>query len=361
LSAILGWTTVLRKRPLESELVERGLDTIERNARMQTQLIEDLLDMSRITSGKVRLDIQPVVPVRIVEAALETVRPTADSKGVRLEAFLDPQAGPVSGDPGRLQQILWNLLSNAIKFTPRDGKIQVHLERVNSHVEITVADTGEGIPAEFLPHVFERFRQSDASTTRQHTGLGLGLSIVRHLVELHGGLVRAKSRGIGHGSTFVVQLPVALLQREPPTDYQHPRTPAPVPVHYDPDELAGVRILVVDDEVDGREILAVTLEGCGAIVASAQSGAEALGLVETFAPDVLISDIGMPQMDGYEFLRRVRAQSQRMIPAIALTAFARPGDRTRALRAGFLVHVSKPVEPGELVATIAAALGRWSL
>jgi PAS domain S-box-containing protein len=361
LGAILGWSQVLRLRTTNREQLESGLQTIERNARMQAQLIEDLLDMSRITSGKVRLDIQPVAPVSFIEAAVETVRPAAQAKNVRLETLLDPNAGPVSGDPNRLQQVVWNLLSNAIKFTPKDGKVKVGLQSVNSQVEITVTDSGIGIPPEFLPHVFERFRQADSSTTRKFGGLGLGLSIVRSLVELHGGTVGVRSGGEGQGSTFVVHLPLTAIHT-PTYDAarQHPRVPRAT-TEFARTDLSGVKVLIVDDEADARGLIQRLLLECDAEVTTAASASEALALMEREQPDVLVSDIGMPEVDGYELLRRVRALAHdrgRKIPAIALTAFARSEDRTKALRAGFQVHVSKPVEPSELVATVASVAGR---
>jgi PAS domain S-box-containing protein len=362
LSAILGWSQVLRRRKVEEAELHQALDIIERNARVQTQLIEDLLDMSRITSGKVRLDIQPLQPISFVEAALETVRPAADAKGIRVEKILDPAAGPISGDPSRLQQVVWNLLSNAIKFTPKDGKVQVVLQRVNSHIEISVADTGIGIKGGFLPHVFERFRQADASTTRKHGGLGLGLSIVKHLVELHGGTVGAHSMGEGRGTTFTVHLPLTAVQRSADGERRHhPRTAKDAPQDYRLANLAGVKVLVVDDEPDARDLLSRVLTDCGAEVLTAASAREALELVQKERPHLLVSDVGMPDVDGYELLRQVRALGEAQggkLPAIALTAFARSEDRTRALRAGFLVHVSKPVEPSELVATVASVTGR---
>ncbi|HVL35676.1 MAG TPA: ATP-binding protein, partial [Burkholderiales bacterium] len=362
LSAILGWSQVLRRRAMPQDELNHGLDVIERNARAQTQLIEDLLDMSRITSGKIRLDIQPVDPASVIEAAVDTVRLAAAAKGVRLETILDPAAGPVSGDPGRLQQVIWNLLSNAIKFTPREGKVTVTLARVNSHVEIEVADTGAGIRPEFVPHVFDRFRQADASTTRKHGGLGLGLSIVKHLVELHGGSVRVNSAGEGRGSTFSVELPLAAVQRRDlPTPREHPVAPRGLGVDYRVADLEGVKVLVVDDEPDARELLRRVLSDCGAEVLAAADAGQALELVRTARPQVVVTDIGMPHADGYELLRRLRALAAGQggrIPAIALTAFARSEDRTRALRAGFLAHVAKPVEPAELVATVASVAGR---
>ena len=362
LSAILGWSQVLRLRRMSAEELEQGLHAIERNARAQIRLIEDLLDMSRITSGKLRLDVQPVDPATIIEAAIETVRPAAEAKGIRLRQVLDPVAGPVSGDPNRLQQVVWNLLSNAIKFTGRGGQIQIALERVNSHIEISVADTGIGIDPAFLPHVFERFRQADASSTRQFAGLGLGLSIVKHLVELHGGMVRASSQGRGKGATFAVHLPLTILHDSwHDEDRVHPKAERAVSLDFARADLSGLRILVVDDEADAREVIRRVLVECRAEVLVAGTAEAALDCVRRERPDVLVSDIGMPEVDGYELLRRIRALGHSAggrLPAIALTAFARSEDRTRALRAGFLVHVSKPVEPSELVATVASVSGR---
>lgn len=364
LSAILGWSQVLRHHATENADLRQGLEAIERNARVQTQLIEDLLDVSRITSGKVRLDIQPLEPMTFIDAAVETVRPAAEARGIRLEKILDPAAGPISGDPGRLQQVVWNLLTNAIKFTPKGGKVQVLLERVNSHLEISVTDTGIGIDPVFLPHLFERFRQADASTTRKHGGLGLGLSIVKHLVELHGGTVCAKSAGEGCGATFVVHLPLTAIRRSvDSSERRHPKSAHLFP-GFHPVDLSGIKVLVVDDEPDARALIKRVLADCSAEVILAGGAAEALTLVEAERPQVVVSDIGMPDVDGYEFLKRVRALGQARggkIPAIALTAFARTEDRTRALHAGFLVHVAKPVEPSELVATIASVVGRTGI
>ncbi|HUG53807.1 MAG TPA: ATP-binding protein, partial [Vicinamibacteria bacterium] len=370
LSAILGWAHMLRTRPVGEEDLRKGLDTIERNARMQTQLIEDLLDMSRIASGKVRLDVQPVQPVTFVEAALETVRPAAEAKGVRLEKVLDSTAGPVSGDPGRLQQVVWNLLTNAIKFTPRGGKVQVLLQRVDSHVEVTVGDTGTGIEPEFLAHVFERFRQADASATRQFGGLGLGLAIVKNLTELHGGTVRVHSGGRNEGSAFTVCLPLTVMHRGDEADPRaHPGAAEAGVLDFRPTDLSGLKVLVVDDQEDARELIARVLGECKAEVITASSADEALLLVERERPHVLVSDIGMPDVDGFELLKRVRALGADRggrVPAIALTAFARSEDRTRALHHGFRVHVAKPVEPAELVATVASVAertgpgGKWA-
>ncbi|MGZ5121819.1 MAG: ATP-binding protein [Burkholderiales bacterium] len=362
LSAILGWSQVLRLRTMGEAELRQGLETIERNARVQTQLIEDLLDMSRITSGKLRLDIQQVAPAKFIEAAAETVRPAAEAKSIRVETVLDPAAGPISGDPGRLQQVVWNLLSNAIKFTSRSGRVQVVLQRVNSHIEISVADTGIGIRSEFIPHVFDRFRQADASTTRTFGGLGLGLSIVKRLVELHGGTVRAKSEGEGHGTTFTVLLPLSAIRTNADAqDRIHPTTASALAFDFHRSDLSGIKVLVVDDEPDARDLIQRVLAECHAQVLTAGSAAEALALVKAEKPHVLVSDIGMPDVDGYELLRRVRALGPTRggnVPAVALTAFARSEDRTRALHAGFLVHVSKPVEPSELVATVASVTGR---
>lgn len=362
LSAILGWSQVLRHHLADNPDMRHGLDAIERNARTQAQLIEDLLDMSRIASGKVRLDVQTTDPTAFIEAAVETVRPAAESKGIRVEKFLDPLAGPISGDPGRLQQVIWNLLTNAVKFTPRGGKVQVVLARVNSHIEISVADTGSGIRPDFLPHLFERFRQADSTTTRKHGGLGLGLSIVKQLVELHGGSVSAKSDGEGRGATFTVELPLTVVHRNLHGGARlHPQAPQFTAVDFRPADLAGIRVLVVDDEPDARDLLKRILLDCGAEVLLAEGAGEAVRLIEAERPDVMISDVGMPDVDGYELLKRVRALGRERggrLPAVALTAFARSEDRTRALLAGFLVHVAKPVDPSELVATIASVVGR---
>jgi signal transduction histidine kinase/ActR/RegA family two-component response regulator len=362
LNSILGWSHILRARRMSEAELHQGLEVIERNARIQNQLIEDLLDMSRIASGKMRLDIQPVSPLSFIEAAIETVQPAADAKGIRLRKLLDPSAGPITGDPNRLQQVVWNLLANAIKFTGKNGRVEVLLERVNSHIEITVADTGVGITPEFLPLVFERFRQADASRTRTVKGLGLGLSIVKNLVELHGGAVQVTSPGEGRGATFTVQLPLTVVHRDTDVGERlHPRGLRGTVLEFHRPNLSGIKVLVVDDQADARDLIQRVLEECDAQVFTASAADDALSRVEKDRPDVLVSDIGMPDVDGYELLRRVRALGPAKggrLPAIALTAFARSEDRTRALRAGFLVHVSKPVEPAELVATVASVVGR---
>jgi CheY-like chemotaxis protein len=356
LNAILGWSQILRPHGQRDAEIAEGLSVIERNARVQTQLIEDLLDMSRIISGKIRLDVQQVNIQEVVNAAVDSVRHSADAKGIRLQVLLDPLAGPVRGDPGRLQQCFWNLLSNAIKFTSKGGKVQVTLERVNSHLEVCVIDNGQGIKPEFLPHVFERFRQADASTNRRYGGLGLGLSIVKHLVELHGGTIRAKSAGEGCGATFCIELPITVVETQKPGT-RHPGSYTLESPAAEYPSLAGLTILAVDDEPDGRELIKRVLEDCGAKVVLAASAQEGLSMVLSERPDLIISDIGMPEEDGYEFMKKVRAlrpEDGGRTPAAALTAFARAEDRTRALRAGYQTHVSKPVEPTELTAVAAS-------
>ncbi len=362
LTAILGWAHLMRGGQLEGDGAAKALETIERNARSQAQLIDDLLDVSRIVTGQLRLDVVPVSPHSFIDPAVEAVRPAAEAKGVRLQKVIDTGVGAIMGDPARLQQVVWNLLTNAVKFTPRGGRVQVRLERVNSRIEIAVSDTGAGIDPEFFPHVFERFRQADQRTTRQHGGLGLGLAIVRHLMELHGGTVRADSAGEGTGATFTVTLPVAPIhRREEAKERVAPATPDLLPAHECPERLDGLRVLVVDDEPDARELLSVGLGQCGAEVTAASSTREALEAVAAAKFDVLISDIGMPREDGYELIRRVRELppgAGGKTPAIALTAYARTEDRLRALRAGFEMHVSKPVELTELVVVISNLVRR---
>jgi signal transduction histidine kinase/ActR/RegA family two-component response regulator len=358
LNAVLGWSEMLLLRVAPDADIRRGLETIVRNARAQAQLIEDLLDMNRIVSGKIRLDVQSVDLAAVVEAALDAVRPSAEAKTIRVRKTLDPLAGPVFGDPHRLQQVVWNLLSNAVKFTPKSGTVDLLLRRVNSHVEIVVTDSGIGISAEFLPHVFERFRQADSSTTRRHGGLGLGLSIVRQLIELHGGSVRAESPGLQQGSTFVVSLPVRAIHEEEHRPHPAART---WPVRHAEIRLTGVRVLVVDDEPDARELLRGVLADADATVFTAASADEALELLRSSRPDVIVSDVGMPDRDGYQLLRAVRALPPAeggRTPAIALTAFARSEDRTRAMLAGYQVHIAKPIEPHELIVTIGSLTGR---
>lgn len=356
LNAILGWSQIVLLRGRLGQEDRHGLETIARNARAQAQMIDDLLDMNRIVSGKLRLDVQRVELAGIIDAALEGIQPSADAKAIRVRRTLDPNAGPVSGDPHRLQQIVWNLVTNAVKFTPKGGQIDVLLQRVNSHVEVVVHDTGVGIGPDFLPHVFERFRQADASTTRPFAGLGLGLSIVKQLVELHGGTVHAQSPGEGLGATFTVRLPLrALRHEEPSAPREHPTSSVASPGARRSVSLAGLRVLVVDDEVDARELVKAALSAAGAEALLAGSAAEALDAVRQRRPDVIVSDIGMPGRDGYQLMedvRRLEPDAGGDAPAIAVTAFARTEDRTRAMLAGYQVHMAKPIEPQELVATI---------
>ena len=356
LSPILAWARMLRAGGLPADKQHAAVEAIERNAMAQAQLVEDLLDVSRIVSGKLRLDVRPTGLERVVAGALDAVRPSADARQVRLQVVLDPRPGMVLGDPDRLQQVAWTLLSNAVKFTPRGGRVQVGLERVDSHLELTVSDTGQGIAPELLPRVFERFWQADAGTTRTAGGLGLGLAIVRHLVELHGGSVSAHSDGVGQGASFTVRLPLMVMrdaarapERRHPTAVDRPATP-------DVPRLDGVCVLVVDDEPDSNEMVAVLLASHGAEVRVAASAAQALAILERWRPHVLVSDIGMPEVDGFELIRRVRERddARAHVPAIALTAYARVEDRVRSLTAGFQMHVTKPVDPFELVAVVAS-------
>jgi CheY-like chemotaxis protein len=359
LNAVLGWARMLNTGAVSYDQRQHALEAIERSAHLQAHLIEDLLDVSRIITGKVRLDVRPLELCVVVEAALDAVRPAAEARGVRLHKILDPLPAPVTGDGARLQQVVWNLLSNAIKFTNRGGRVEVTVRRVNSHVEIVVADTGAGISADFLPHVFERFRQADGTRARPHGGLGIGLAIVRHLVELHGGTVHAFSAGEGQGSTFTVQLPLTVARfiadDEPHVTIRTLTTTLPLAV-----SLAGVRVLAVDDDRESRELVATILRSAGADVQSATSAAEALRVLADTAFDVLVSDIGMPQQDGHSLIQAIRSDegTGRRLPAVALTAHARVEDRLAALMAGFDVHVPKPVEPAELTTVIAALVRR---
>jgi PAS domain S-box-containing protein len=359
LNAILGWATLLRRLTPGSEDHGRGLETIERNARVQGQIIADLLDMSRIISGKVQLDVQPIDLQDVINAALDAVRLSIEAKKLRLRVTLDAKAGRLRGDPGRLQQVFWNLLTNAVKFTPSGGHIDLVMERVNSHVEVSVEDSGIGIKPEFLAFVFDRFRQADSSTTRRHGGLGLGLSIVKHLVELHGGSVRVKSAGEGQGTTFIVAMPISVIRMEESSLTERPAFSDADISTIELPSLAGTRALVVDDQPDARILISRLIEEYGGRCLLAESGAEALKLLADGDVNILISDIGMPDFDGYQLIRKIRSMkpaSIRNLPAIALTAYARADDRQRALLAGFQMHVSKPVEPRELVAGIASLL-----
>ncbi|MFP5264045.1 MAG: GAF domain-containing protein [Blastocatellia bacterium] len=365
LHAILGWTSMLTRQKFDEDIFNRATDTIDRNARLQARLIEDMLDVSRIISGKLRLETQPVDLTTVINAAVDTVRSAADAKEIRLEAVLAYGAGLVLGDPVRLQQVVWNLLTNAIKFTPKGGHVQAQLQRIDSYFELTVSDTGPGIDEAFLPYVFDRFRQANSTAARRHGGLGLGLAIVRHLVELHGGTVKVDNRAEGHGAVFTVVLPVMVLRKpagplamESERAYSSLSETAPI---YSPQALEGLRVMVVDDEADARELLRAMLEQYGAEVKTSSSSGEALEMLEQYKPNVLVSDIGMPGEDGYELIKKVRALEPERggrIPAVALTAYARAEDRIRALTAGYNMHVPKPVEPTELLIVIASLSGR---
>ena len=357
LNAVLGWASILRSQattPVPEEL-EQGLEIIERNARGTAQLIEELLDMSRVINGKLRLDVQPLDLHAVVSEAVESVLPTANAKSIRLTKVLDPRGGPITGDPNRLQQVLWNLLTNAVKFTPRNGRVQVFLRRVNSHVEITVTDSGEGIAAEFLPHIFTRFSQADTSISRRHGGLGLGLALVKSLVELHGGTVSAASAGLGQGATFLISLPLTVVRSN---TAEPPLTPAPSsndPASTLPD-LGGLHVLIVDDEPDARNLIRRILAGCNAAVTTAGSAAEALHAVKKHRPTMILSDIGMPDEDGYDFLNKLRRLPDSEggnTPAVALTAFARRKTAGAGSMAGFQMHLPKPIEAAELLAVVA--------
>jgi signal transduction histidine kinase len=356
LNAVLGWTRILRdRRDLEPELMTRALHVIDRNATVQSRLIDDMLDMARIVSGKLRLDLQPVDMVPVIMAAVDVVTPAARARGVLLRTSLDPALRRLLADPARLQQIAWNLLSNAVKFTDAGGKVDVQLAYAGQAAVLTVRDTGRGIAAELLPYVFDRFRQGDASSARREGGLGLGLALVRELVELHGGRVSVESAGQGHGATFVVSLPAEA------TDSTSDEPPAAGSV--DDGRLAGIRVLVVDDEIDARDLIVATLMRSGAHVIAVASPDEALDILTANGgdglPDVLVSDIGMPGEDGYAFIRRLRtraAESGGAIPAVAVTGYATADDRRRILGAGFQVHLAKPVDPHGLCAAIAGLL-----
>jgi CheY-like chemotaxis protein len=324
-------------------------------------MVEDILDVSRIVSGKMRLNVQPVDLPLILHESIETLRPAADAKRIKVQTLIDPQVGPIAGDPDRLRQIVWNLLSNAIKFTPKEGHVQLQLARINSSVEITVSDTGVGIAPDFLPHIFERFRQADSGTARQHAGLGLGLAIVRNLVEMHGGKVSASSDGPGSGATFRVRLPVMIAHADTVAEHRvHPRHEASPPLQLLPD-LTGTHVLAIDDEPDAVRLLAEILQAAGAVVTTATSAAAALDLVEASPPDVIIADLGMPIMDGFELIGRIRQSDHKQVretPAAALTAYARSEDRARALQRGFEMHLAKPVDPVELVSAVKALARR---
>jgi signal transduction histidine kinase/ActR/RegA family two-component response regulator len=360
LTSMIGWSRMLREGGMDELRTAHALETIERNARSQAQLVEDLLDISRIVTGKVRLDVRLVPLPPVIEAAVESLRPAADAKKIQLEIVLDPNANPVSGDPERLKQVMWNLLSNAIKFTPERGLVRVALMRINSHIEISVTDTGRGISPSFLPHIFQRFRQADATSTREIGGLGLGLALSRHFIEMHGGTIQVESPGEGKGSVFTIRLPVmptlsALKEAGP----SHSITASTFSA-LDLPPLDNVRVLAVDDEPDTLNMLATLLSQRRAQVRTVASAKGALSMMESWRPDLILADIGMPGEDGYSLITKIRALNREQggeTPAIALTAYARVEDRMRTLAAGFQMHVAKPVDPSELI-TIVASLAR---
>jgi signal transduction histidine kinase len=352
LNAIVGWARMLQTGSLDVDTARHACEVIYRNAQAQTRLVEDLLDFGRINSGKMRLEIRPIYPIDFVKAAIDSVQPAATARRLRVETQLDPRAGPISGDPDRLQQVVWNLLVNAIKFTPEGGRLQVQLQRLSSDVEIVVSDTGQGIAAEVLPHIFEMFRQGDSGSARSSTGLGLGLALVRHLVHAHGGSVEAASPGPGQGAVFRVRLPVVV----------HPTLPTGRDERQAPSEagalattaITGVRVLVVEDDVDSLQLQTHLLMAHGGDVRGASSVAEAMAILKDWRPAVIVSDVEMPHEDGYTLVRRLREEVEGYIPAIALTAYSRTHDRVRAFTAGFSAHLTKPVEPAELLALIAS-------
>ena len=356
LNAIVGWARMLSDAAMPPEKQTHAIEVIRRNADAQARLIEDLLDVSRIISGKMILEMHPVEPVRFITSVIETVRPALDAKMIKLTMDIDPRTSSITGDEARLRQVVWNLVSNAAKFTPRHGNIKVVQKRVASEIEICVSDDGQGMDAEFIPYVFDRFRQADGGIARQYGGLGLGLAISRHLVELHGGSIHAESDGVGLGSTFRVRLPIAQARNAIPqlSDVADQQAHSARQPSSPPNALHGLRVLIVEDDEDSRELLLAVLRGCGAEVDGACSGAEALVLFEQARPNIVISDIGMPEMDGYDLIRRLRVMNEgsALVPAIALTAFARKEDKSRALAEGFQAHVAKPIDPTELVQTV---------
>ena len=360
LNAVYGWATMLERGTLDAEQSRRALQIILRNVNAQVRLIDDLLDLSKVETGRLRFTVQPVDLRAVVEEALEGIRPAAEAKGIRLQPVLASPGGPVGGDPDRLLQVVWNLLSNAVKFTPKEGRVQIQLQRVDSHVEILVSDTGEGIAPDLLPHVFDAFRQADGSSARRHGGLGVGLALVRSLVELHGGSVFAESPGEGRGATFVVKLPL-MLANIPEPSLPAPAASAPLRSPSSNLSLAGVRVLVVDDDPNAVELNREILTQAGGQVQGCAGAEDALLMLQQWRPDVLVSDIEMPRVDGYSLIRRVRALDPDRggkTPALALSAYGRLEDRVRSLMAGFNFHVSKPVDPRELVTIVASLAGR---
>jgi signal transduction histidine kinase/CheY-like chemotaxis protein len=361
LNAILGWTQLLQLKPYDESGLKQALQTIERNAWMQARLIDDLLDMSRIIAGNIRLDGQPVEPAAIVEAAMETARPAAIAKRIELVAEFDPEVGQVWGDASRLQQVMWNLISNAVKFTPQGGQVRVSLAACDGHAEFTVRDNGIGISEDFLPHVFDRFRQAEGGTTRRYGGLGLGLSIAKQLIELHGGTLEAHSEGKGKGACFIVRLPLHIrIAKQTPNQADETTTDSAF-APFVPANLEGITALVVDDEKDTRTLLERLLQDCGAEVIVASDAMQAMGLLGAHRPDIVVSDIGMPHVDGFELMRRIRNHPDptlACLPSLALTAFAGNEDAHRALEAGFNAHIRKPVETAEFVGRIAVLARR---
>jgi PAS domain S-box-containing protein len=363
LNAVMGYARLLKAGAITAEKAHQALDVIDRNAASLAQIVEDVLDVSRIISGKTRLEVQPIDLNTLLHDALASVTPAIEAKGLRLQLLFDSRVGPVSGDPDRLQQVIWNLLSNATKFTPRGGRIQLRLERINSHVEVVVSDTGVGIPESFLPHIFERFRQAEGGTTRRHGGLGLGLAIARHLTEMHGGTIEAASDGEGKGSTFRVKLPLLIVHAEPHlgSRREHPHAAAPQTPALELADLAGIAVLAVDDDVDALRLLSDILEAAGASVITVNSAESALEKLQSERPMVLVSDLGMPGMDGFDLIKQIRELADaelRAIPAAALTAYARSGDRAKSMRSGFEMHLAKPIDPAELVAAVGALARR---
>ena len=357
LTAILGWSHLVRTKRLPEPDFSRALETIERNARSQSQLIDDLLDVSRIITGKLQIERGSVNLSNVIEAALDSMRPAIEAKAISFEIASEPPQCFVLGDSNRLQQIFWNLFSNAVKFTPRGGQIKVSVGCIDSRVTVSVTDTGIGINPDFLPFIFDRFRQADGSTTREHGGLGLGLAIVRHLVELHNGSVQVESGGKDLGSTFTIELPVAKSE----VVLANPREGANVEALSAARLLQGVKVLVVDDEADSRDLVMTILTRCGSDVRCSESAAEAMRAFQEWQPDVLVSDIGLPNEDGYSLIRKLRklkSKRAKKIPAVALTAYATDEDRLQALSAGFQIHVAKPIEPESFLTSIVTVLGR---
>jgi PAS domain S-box-containing protein len=361
LNAILGYARMVKSGIVSPDRMMKAVDTIERNATSLTQIVEDVLDVSRIIAGKMRLNVQPVQLPRIIRDSVEAFAPAAESKGLRIETILDAYPPAVSGDPERLQQVIWNLISNAVKFTDRGGTIRVVLESTDRELTLTVSDTGVGIEPAFLPHMFERFRQADGGTTRERGGLGLGLGIARQLVEMHGGTIHANSAGIGKGATFTVRLPSAAAAESEQRSSSEPPSRAVFSTTAEVADLQGIRVLAVDDEPDALALITEILESAGAKVVVAHSAIEALGAIQLGHPDALIADLGMPRIDGFELIARIRQSSEpaiQRIPAAALTAYARSEDRARAIRSGFQIHLAKPIDPSALLAAIARLVGR---